>query len=166
MSTSQKQAVVNSILSVIKERTGDDYVMGGEVKMSDIFTKDDHNKVREMIIAGFIAGEVNISDDARAKHTDNNFVTYTNGLIKNWVKKNPDFNSGEKYTPANPGSRAGQGDETVRALRSLLKTNLDDEVRIEVDQALKDRLEEIAPKNVVTINVDALPEHLKHLANK
>ena len=163
MSTSQKQAVVNTILSVLKER-GVDYEMKGEVKMSDIFTKDDRNKVRDIITAGFIAGSIDISENAHAKHVENGFITYTNGLIKNWVKKNPDFNCGEKYTPKNPGSRAGQGDETVRALRSLLKTALDDEVRDEVNQALKNRLEEISPKNTIEINVDALPEHLKHLA--
>jgi len=163
MSTSQKQAVVNTILSVLKER-GVDYEMKGEVKMSDIFTKDDRNKVRDIITAGFIAGSIDISENAHAKHVENGFITYTNGLIKNWVKKNPDFNCGEKYTPKNPGSRAGQGDETVRALRSLLKTALDDEMRDEVNQALKNRLEEISPKNTIEINVDALPEHLKHLA--
>ena len=163
MSTSQKQAVVNTILSVLKER-GVDYEMKGEVKMSDIFTKDDRNKVRDIITAGFIAGSIDISENAHAKHVENGFITYTNGLIKNWVKKNPDFNCGEKYTPKNPGSRAGQGDETVRALRSLLKTALDDEMRDEVNQALKNRLEEISPKNTIEINVDALPEHLRHLA--
>ena len=162
MSTSQKQAVVNTILSVLKER-GVDYEMKGEVKMSDIFTKDDRNKVRDIITAGFIAGSIDISENAHAKHVENGFITYTNGLIKNWVKKNPDFNCGEKYTPKNPGSRAGQGDETVRALRSLLKTALDDEMRDEVNQALKNRLEEISPKNTIEINVDALPDHLRHL---
>lgn len=159
----QKQAVVNAILSVIKERTGQDYEMNGEVKMKDIFTKQDHDTVRAIIIAGFEANEIDLSDDARAKHEANGFVTYTNGLIKNWVKKNPDFNSGEKYEPINKGSRAGQGDETVRALRQVLKTVTDPEVRAEVEQALTDRLAEIKPSTAVVINTEALPEHLRHL---
>jgi len=162
--TGQKQAVVNAILSVVKERTGKDYKMAGEVRMKDIFTKDDHNKVRAILIAGFESGDVSISDQARAKHQENGFVTYTNGLIKNWVKKNPDFNCGQKYTPENPGSRAGQGDETVRALRALLKTTEDEEVRAEIQTALDKRLAEIKPKSEVKINKEALPEHLRHLA--
>lgn len=162
----QKTAVCNAIMSVVKERTGQDYELNGEVIMKDIFNKQDLAKVRAIIVAGFEANEIALSDEARAKHEANGFVTYTNGLIKNWVKKNPDFNNGQKYEPKNKGSRRGQGDETVRALRQLLKTpDMDAEVRAECELALEQRLAEIAPtKAQAPINKEALPEHLRHLA--
>lgn len=161
---SQKQAVVNTLLSLLEER-GVNYEIGGETPIKEVLIKEDYTRANAILSAGFEAGEISLSDNAKAKYLGNEsgMKTYVNGLIKNWVKKNPDFNAGNKYVPANPGSRAGQGDETVRALRALLKTNLDDEVRTEVNQALQDRLAEIKPKNVVTINVDALPESLRHL---
>jgi len=161
---SQKQAVVNTLLSVLKER-GVDYEMKGETPIKEVLTKDDRDKARVIIIAGFQANEISLSESAQAKYLSDESAmnTYVNGLIKNWISKNPDFNSGNKYTPKNPGSRAGQGDETVRALRALLKVTSDEEVRDEVNQALKARLEEIKPTQAVEINVDALPDHLRHL---
>ena len=158
----QKEAVVSTLLSVLAER-GVEYEQNGEVIMKDILTPDDKAKVREQIIAGFIAGEIQISDDARTKHTANGFVSYTNGLVNNWIKKNPAFNAGQKYIPTNPGSRAGQGDDTIKALRGLLKGEQTAEAIIEINQAIAQRLAEIKPSSVVEINVDHLPESLRHL---
>lgn len=162
---SQKQAVCNALMSVYTERTGETYELNGETILKDVLVKADYDKVRAIITAGFEADEIVFSDDAKAKYIGNEsgMKTYVNGLIKNWVKKNPEFNNGQKYVPKAEGSRRGQGDETVRALRALLKTTTDPEVQAEINQALEARLEEIAPKKTVTINVEALPEHLQHL---
>lgn len=161
----QKDAVINTILSVLSER-GVTYTMGGEVTMKDTLTADDKTKCRAILLEGFLNNTIEMSDGARAKHnTESLMKTYVNGLLNNWIKKHPPFNCGQKYVPANPGSRAGQGDETIKALRAILKQpGLDQESIDEVNEAIAQRLAEIKPSAVVEINVDALPEHLKHLA--
>ena len=158
----QKDGVTNAILSVLNER-GVDYVMGGEVCVKNILTSEDKANIRAIVINGFKSGLISITEQAKAKHTDNGFVKYTNGLVNNWINKNPEFNAGQSYTPKNPGSRAGSGDEQIREMRKLLKTT-DDQEQIDLIQSMIDaRLAEIKPASVVTINVDALPESLKHL---
>ena len=160
--TSQKQAVCNALLSTLAER-GEEYVLNGETSIKSVLTKADYDQVRTILTEGFTAGEISLSDDAKAKHAPNGFVKYTNGLIKNWVKKNPEFNGGEKYVPKNPGSRAGSGDDQIRAMRALLKTTNDQAVIDEINKEIANRLAEIKPVQTVTIDVDKLPESLKHL---
>lgn len=158
---SQKQAVTNAVLSLFPN-----YEMGGEVKLSEVLNKESKDKIKAIVFAGFQANEVVLSADATEKYSDNEkgLQKYSNGLVDNWIRKNPDFNSGEKYEIKNKGSRAGSGDETVRALRALKKTTTDSEVLAEIETALQARLAEIKPAaKAAVINVEALPEHLKHL---
>lgn len=159
---SQKQAVTNAVLSIYK-----DYQLGGETILSDILTKENKDKVTAMVFEGFKAGKVSLSDASQKKYEgdDQALLEYTGGMVDNWVRKNPDFNAGQKYKIKNPGSRAGSQDETIKALRAILKQpGLDQESIDEVNQAIADRLAEIKPETKVEINVDALPEHLRHLA--
>ena len=160
---SQREAVCTTILEVLSSR-GVEFELNGETLMKDVLTPDDKAKVRETITQGFIDGTISITEDARAKHSANGFVSYTNGVVNNWIKKYPPFNNGMKYVPANPGSRRGQGDEQIKSLRALLKTpGLTAEQLAEINKAIESRLEEIAPKSTPAINTEALPEHLRHL---
>lgn len=159
----QKTAVTNAVLSLFP-----DYAMGGEVKLSMLLTKESKDNIKSIVFAGFQANEISMSDAAVLKYSGNEagLKKYSNGLVDNWLRKNPDFNAGEKYEIKNKGSRAGSGDETVRALRALKKTTTDSEVLAEIETALQARLAEIKPAaKAVEINVEALPEHLKHLVN-
>ncbi|MCK5610569.1 hypothetical protein KAR91_52335 [Candidatus Pacearchaeota archaeon] len=164
---SQKEAVCNALLSVLAER-GVEYKLNGEVTLKSLLTSDDKKKVKAIVIEGLHSGQIVISEVAGQKHVADGFKTYTNGLVDNWIKKNPEFNCGIKYTPKNPGSRAGQGDDKVRAMRLLLKTpGLDEESIAEINSEIAKRLAVIKPASVqAPINVDALPDHLKHLVTK
>ena len=157
----QKTAVTNAVLSLFPN-----YEMGGEVKLSTQLNKESKDEIKSIVFAGFQANEISMSAEATAKYSGDEagLKKYSNGLVDNWLRKNPDFNAGEKYEIKNKGSRAGSGDETVRALRALKKTTTDSEVLTEIETALQARLAEIRPaKAAVQINVEALPEHLKHL---
>ena len=164
MSTSQKQAVCSSLISVLNER-GVEYELNGEVNIKDVLIKDDYEKVRMIITEGLEAGIISFSEQAQAKYcgNDKEMKKYVNGLIKNWVKKNPEFNNGVKYKPTNPGSRTGSGDEQIRAMRALKKTTNDPATLEAIDVEIANRIAEIKPKETITINVDDLPESLKHL---
>ena len=158
---SQKQAVTNAVLAVLP-----DYQLGGEVVLKDIMSKSNKQEITSIVTQGFIVGEVSLSNEAKAKylHDESALASYTSSMVDNWVRRNPDFNNGRAYAPKNPGSRAGQGDDQIKALRAL-KKQMDDPATIaEIDEAIQQRLAEIKPKFTVTIDIEALPENLRHLA--
>ena len=160
---SQKESVCNTILSVLSAR-GYEYELGCETPIKSVLTDDDKKQIRAIVLEGFMSGDISMTEQAREKYNDETKMkTYVSGVVNNWIKKNPEFNGGNKYVPANPGSRAGQGDEQIKALRGLKKTTNDPQALAEIETAINNRLAEIKPAQTVTIDVEALPEHLKHL---
>ena len=157
----QKNAVCDLLLSTLVER---DAPYDSDRTMKEQLTAEDKATVRAQVTQGFLNGEISMSDAAQIKYLSNptELNKYVNGLVNNWINKNPDFNMGAQYKAKNPGSRAGQGDDQVRAMRALKKTTNDIAVIAEIDKAIATRLAEIKPATI-EINVDALPEHLKHL---
>jgi len=160
MSTSQKQAVTNAVLSLFP-----DYELNGEVKLSSLLNTDIKNQLKSILSEGFEAGEIAMSEQAKAKYIGNptDMTKYCGGLLDNWVRKNKEFNNGEAYVTKNPGSRAGSGDEQIRAMRALKKTTNDTTQLAAIDAEIAKRLAEIKPVQAVEINVEALPESLRHL---
>ncbi len=160
----QKSAVVSYILSALKE-DGIDYTLGGEVSVKDVLTDTMRKEVREKLCDGFQNLEIQLSESAQDKYlgaeNEKKLKSYVSGLLNNWIKKNPEFNSGLGYVPKNPGSRTGQGDEQIKNLRLMLKSITEEEVREEIEQAIKDRLAEIKPESVVEVKAEAIPEHLR-----
>lgn len=161
---SQREATVNAILSVLEER-GETFELGGNVNVSDVLNAEDKKKVQTILATGFNKGEIAMSDDAKTKYIGNTseMNKYVSGLINNWVRKFPDFNAGAKYEAKNPGSRAGTGDEQVREMKKLLSATSDETSKTLIQEAIDARLAEIKPVSKVTINVDALPDFLRHL---
>lgn len=157
---SQKNAVRNVIVS-----TFPNYEMGGEVILKSLLTTEIKKAMRSALFESFRAGEVTFGAGDNKLADDVYLSKYVSGLLDNWVRKDPDFNAnfgGGKYETKNPGSRAGSQDESIREMRKLLKsTELSTQDRAEIEKAINDRLTEIKPESVVTINVDAIPEHLR-----
>ena len=156
----QKQAVTNAVLAVKP-----DYQLNGEVILADVLNSDDKKQARAILFEGFKAGEIAMTEQAKVKylHDDTALSKYVSGLLDNWIRKNTEFNNGQAYVTKNPGSRAGSGDEQVREMRKLLKVTSDEQARALIQQAITERLAAIKPESTVTINADALPEHLRHL---
>ncbi len=161
----QKDAVCALLISALTARDIE-YTINGKVCIKDVLTPEDKKSVREQLCEGFEAGEIAMTETAREKYIGNpvKLNQYVNGLVNNWIRKNPEFNNGVAYKAKNPGSRAGQGDDSIKAMRALLKTVDDEAVKTDILKSIDARLQEIAPHKVVTINKDALPEHLQHLA--
>ena len=159
----QKTAVTNAVLSLFP-----DYQLGGEVILKDLLNTHTKKQLVAMVAQGFEAQEVSMSAEAQAKYIGNptGLTKYTTGLVDNWVRKNKEFNNGQKYITKNPGSRAGSQDDTVKALRNLLKQTPDADAQAEIQEALTQRLAEIKPAGKsVEINIDHLPESLRHLVS-
>ena len=160
----QKTAVVNTILALLEDR-GVDYVMGGEVIMNDILEPTDKEKIKSVLFTMFRANEVEYKESFQAKvDDDSELKKYISGLLNNWVRKNKDFNAGQVYKAKNPGSRAGSTDPSIKAMRQLLSVTPDENAKLAIQTAIDAKLAEIkASKQTVTINIDAIPEELKHL---
>ncbi len=155
----QKQAVTNAIMSLFPK-----FVLGGEIILKSLLTPEFKKQARALLFEGFRAGEVTFAASQEKLDNDAYLNKYVSGLLDNWVRKNPEFNNGNKYVTQNPGSRAGSQDESIREMRKLLKTTNEEEVIAEIQTAIQDRLAIIKPNAVIAINVEALPEHLRHLA--
>ena len=158
----QRQATVTVLMSVLSER-GIEYELNGETPISEVLTKSDKDKAVNVICQGFLNGQIEMSQEGKVKYFSDpsELKKYTVGLVNNWIRKAVEFNSGHKYEIKNKGSRAGAGDEQLKALRELMKITTDEEVKREIQQAIDERTEEIKPK--VEINASALPAHLRHL---
>lgn len=161
MSFSQKEAVYAAVKAYLDDKgiAHDD----GQLVTLD---KEGRKTVIEMISQAAMSGNMAFSTDAKAKYdTIEKVRDYSNGLLSNWLRKDTRLNGGSPYAAKNPGSRAGQGDATVKALRAL-KTQLADKTQIEVvDAELQKRLGELRASKTkqVQIDISKLPESVRNL---
>jgi hypothetical protein len=161
----QRKATVSAILFVLSDK-GISYEFNGPVNASDLMTENDRSKTVDMICKGFLEGEVEMSDEGKAKYftQPTELRKYVVGLVNNWLRKAPELNGGQKYQVKNPGSRAGSGNETIKALKQLLTITDDQDARRAIEAEIASQLETIKPK--VEINFDAIPAHLRHLLDR
>ena len=164
----QKEATYNAIVSAF-ENADVSFEDGNSAK--ELLTPEMRSEVRTTLFTQFRNEEISHKEEfAQTKLNDDaELKKYTAGLVSNWVKKDKRLNGNVQYKVTNPGSRAGQGDETVKALRLLIKqltaTGNTDGL-VEAKEALTARQAELAAAKATKskpINVDALPEHLKAL---
>ena len=165
----QKEATVETILAVLEER-GVTYEIGGDVPVSEVLTDKDKASVRECLFAMFRDGSVSYKAEFQPKvDDDTELKKYISGLTNNWIRKYKGFNSGEQYVAKNPGSRQHVGDEQLRELKKLsIQCAGDESAMAQITEAIAIRTAELASEKAktVTINVDALPESLRHLISK
>jgi hypothetical protein len=129
-------------------------------------TKDQRNTVISFVVEGIIGGSVDFSAEAKAKYdTAAKVKSYTTGMVSNHLRKDKRLNGNTKYEIKNPGSRAGTGDQQLKAMKALRSTLTDADQLAEIDLAIEARQAEIktSKTKAVEINVEALPESLRHL---
>jgi len=164
----QKEATVSTILAVLEER-GVSYELNGPTPISEVLTNSDKEQVRDALFTMFRSGDVSYKAEFQAKvDDDSELKKYISGLVNNWIRKNKEFNCGQAYVAKNPGSRSYIKDEQLKELTKLAKQCANNpEALAQVTEAIEDRKAEIEAEKAksIVINADALPEHLKHLAN-
>lgn len=159
MSMNQRKATVSTIIAVLEER-GVSYELNGPTPISDVLNDSDKKSVRETLFTMFRDDQVEMSDEAKIKYSDDSDLkSYISGLVNNWIRKAPEFNAGGKYTPKNPGSRAGSGDEQIKEMKKLLAQTQDPEVKEAVQEAIDARIAELKP--TIEVDYSKLPEELK-----
>lgn len=146
----QKEAVFQAVTLVKGEES-----FTGPVVLS----REEREQVSKFVADSFTKGEVSFAD---GKREGKELSVYVSGLISNWLRKDERLNGKVKYVPKNPGSRAGNGDEMLKAMRLLLQATTDPDAKREIQSEIDKRMGELKPKK--TINTDALPEHLRKYA--
>jgi hypothetical protein len=158
MSLTQKEAVFVAVKSLFSQ-SGRTFIEGTKIELS----KDERATVTQMVVEGINSGDVAFSDEAAQKHaTADKVKAYVSGMVGNWLTKDKRLNGGSKYEPANPGSRAGQGDEILKNLKAL-KTTLSDAAHLAaVDAEIESRKQLIAASKTpaIAVNFDAIPADL------
>lgn len=124
-------------------------------------TSEQAKQVREVLFEGFKNGSIQLSDEKRAEGADA-IWKYIPGLINNHMRKDKRLNGNTKYTPKNPGSRAGSGDPQIVNLKKLLSTfTPGTEAHTEVLGYIEARQAELqATKQAVSVDFSALPPEL------
>lgn len=150
--TKQKEAVFLAISALFGTTS-----FTGKVEL----TPDQRKDVQAELIQGFKDGTIQfdgpIPEEAKLK-------SYVSGLVSNWLRKDKRLNGNTTYVPLNPGSRVGAGDESMKAMRTLLTLTTDAEAKAKIQEEIDKRAAEMKPTAKREINVSALPESLRHLA--
>jgi len=163
MSFSQKESVFAGVSAFLVENGREHELDAGQAIS---LTKDERRTVIEMIAMAALNGEMEMKDAAKAKYsTIETMRGYCNGLLSNWLRKDTRLNGDTPYVTKNPGSRAGQGDDTIKNLKALKATLTEPEHLAAVDVEIQKRFEELrtAKSKQVSIDVSKLPESVRNL---
>lgn len=118
-------------------------------------TKEQRHQVIATVTESIMSGETEFSAAAKAKHDSIEKVKkYVDGLVNNWLRKDTRLNGGDKYEIKNPGSRAGQGDETLKNLKIIRTQTSNPEHVAMIDAEIANRVTELAKTKTKPKEVD------------
>ena|SRR5665213_10722 len=143
--STQKEAVFTAVVNVLSQE-GIDIVEGAPVVM----TKEFRAQVNNILFEGFRKGSIELDRE----FSDSDLKGYVSGLQSNWLRKDKRLNGGTQYIAKNPGSRAGSGDPSLKAMRTLLSTLTSDTDKAEVQSHIDIRLSEIQASKAKTVAID------------
>lgn len=133
------------------------------VKGSDSFTEKvtlneaERAQVFAMVLEGFNGGTIDLSKS----YDEKALKSYTNALISNQLRKDTKLNGGAKYEPASTGTRSFGGDEQIKQLRLILKTDLSDEDKRVVEAHIEARVTELEIAKQPTVDWSKVPEAVR-----
>jgi hypothetical protein len=163
MSYNQKESVYAGVSAFLSETGRESELDAGQ---AITLNKDERKTVIEMIAVAAMNGEMEMKPAAKAKYSTLELMRgYVNGLLSNWLRKDTRLNGDTPYVTKNPGSRAGQGDDTIKNLKALKATLTEPEHIAAVDAEIQKRFEELrtAKTKQVQIDVSKLPESVRNL---
>ena len=160
----QREAVYNATKAVLKENAVQ-FEDGDNI--ADVMTDELRKSIMAIVVEGFKNGEVELKDTPSNQEklaSDSKLNSYVSGLVSNWFRKDKRFNGNTKYVAKNPGSRTGQSDSKLKALRNLKKMmDTKGQDSTEVDAYIEARVNELAAEKAKKIEVDfnEIPAELK-----
>jgi hypothetical protein len=153
----QKTGVFNAVCSVLNANSFDSAVK---------LTKEQTATVIGVLVAGFNAGEISLSEEAKVKFAEaKEMKKYCNGLLSNWLRKDLRLNGNVKHEIANPGSRAGSGDKVLKELKKLKATLTNADQLAAVNKEIEKRMEIVKAEKAkkLEIDIEQIPAELRHL---
>lgn len=131
-------------------------------KGADVIVNELRKQVCNILTQGILNGAISYDKD----HTDKkSVIKYVPGMVSNWLRRSRALNGDSSSIIQNPGSRIGAGDEQLKALRELSKTQIEPEILTEIDKYIKIRINQLKTDKAIVkqkdINVDALPSYLR-----
>jgi hypothetical protein len=128
----------------------------------DIIVDDLRKQVCEIIKNGILNGSISYDKDI----TDIKAITkYVPSMVSNWLRRSRALNGNSSAIIQNPGSRIGVGDEQLKVLRELYKTQVEPEILTEINKYISIRINQLKTDKATikqnSINMDALPMHLR-----
>lgn len=150
----QKEAVFTAVSNVLSQE-------GISIKENEAvsMTKEFRARVNAILFEGFKNGTIELDKEVKS---DSELKGYISGLQSNWLRKDTRLNGGTKYSAKNPGSRAGSGDPSLKAMRLLLNSVKTESEKAEIQGYIDTRLAEINASKVKTVSIDysVLPAEL------
>jgi hypothetical protein len=127
--------------------------------ISLLISKEIRANIIQAVMNGFLNGTVEFKDKTSNgdKLSDSKkLLTYVSGLVSNWHRKDKRFNGNTTYTPKNPGSRTGQADPQLKALRQLLKqfAGVDAEKVKRIQKEIDERTASLKATKVKAVEID------------
>lgn len=157
----QKEAVFAAVTAYLEEQDKT-YRDDAAVELD----REDRKTIIGMLSASMQEDGIELSEQKASKMTEEkDYRDYASNILNNWTRKDTRLNGGETYTPKNPGSRQGAGDQQIKELKNLLKLHPEQHAAIEL--AIDKRLSELAiernKSKIAKVNFDLIPEfaHLK-----
>lgn len=136
----QKEAVFQAVKNVVGEQDG-----------AYTPTKEQRAQVNNILFEGFRNGTIELD---KTEISDSDLKSYVSGLQSNWLRKDKRLNGGTMYVAKNPGSRAGSGDASLKAMRTLLASVSTDSEKAEIQSYIDARLAEISVSKAKTVTID------------
>jgi hypothetical protein len=150
----QREAVYSAVVGVLNEAG-----IPVEGNVSTHMTRELRSQVNNILVEGFRNGTIALDKT----FSDAELRSYASGLQSNWLRKDKRLNGGVAYVAKNPGSRAGSGDDQLKAMRALLGTLTTESDRTEVQAAIDARVTEIKASRATAkkpVDFSALPAGL------
>ena len=163
---SQKDAVVNEVMAVLGSN------FDSTLTAREQLTDDQFTTIKSNIFTNIVNGSIAYSKDV---NDDKVLTRYISGMISNHFRKAKELNGGNSYSPTSTGR--GSRDAQLSELSKLLGTYTEGTEQFnQIVSAIDSRKSELAvekstanaekkrQKDLAALNTEALPEHMKELA--
>lgn len=158
----QSQLVDNTVITYIREQ-GHGFEPGVH-NANGFLDRSDKTKIAAMLVEYAMANpSILPAGKAKSYSTTEDFTRHFRQYLSNNLRRSPQLNGGTKRGDL-VEEKKGPRDPQLKAMRQLLAKCTNDADRANIQQHIDARLAELKPKNETTIDVDALPAELRHLA--
>jgi hypothetical protein len=158
----QSQLVDNTVITYIREQ-GHNFESGVH-NANDFLDRSDKTKIAAMLVEYAMANpSILPAGKAKTYTSKDDFTRHFRQYLSNNLRRSPALNGGTKRGDL-VEEKKGPRDPQLKAMRQLLTKCTSDADKATIQGHIDARLAELKPKNEVSIDVNALPAELRHLA--